>query len=143
MKASPSFSLTQAKELVFQYPSILRGHLAVDIFGHPCSPTSPEACRFCSIGALQKVIFGDRPPVASEMYVSREYGLLTTAAHLISRLTVAEYHDMYATLSREMVVRLWDTAIELAEVGEEADVRNQRAKAHVLQWTTPRPVNRV
>ena len=54
MSTETATLLRNAKALIEDLANWTTRELARDANGNPCSPTAPEACKFCAIGALQR-----------------------------------------------------------------------------------------
>lgn len=81
--------------------------------GRQVSPHNSDACQFCAVGALGKVLISD----AGDAERSTAYKFLNAAAFELFHAPVHRAND---EKGHELVLKMYDRAIELAELAEAA-----------------------
>lgn len=99
----PSEILKQAKELISDKSKHTTGQYARGLDGWNADPLSPEACKWCSIGAVIKVSGEDNVFSKSCKYLYYSQGHTNVGVTLLND-----------TKPHEEVMQMFDRAIELA-----------------------------
>ena len=104
----PSQILRKAKALIDSPEKWLKGSYAADEHGNALQIDNQIACKFCSVGALQKICDDANVYFGAMFYLGRE-----------TSNNVAIFND---THTHAEVMAKWDEAIALAETDEKKDV---------------------
>lgn len=98
--------LTEARELLSDESRWTKGVVARKESGEPVLPNHPEACSFCTLGAIAKVAEGD------EVY----YPVMSILRHVMGQ-TITFFNDAPERKHSE-VLEAFDKAIALAKEQE-------------------------
>src|SRR4051812_21919652 len=115
MKTSEALAL--AKVIVAEKPT--KRVYARNAKGHSVNPSSAEACAFCSVGAVMKVLgeqYSDEVDTATD-FLNAAVGKLNITDRLgFQQKSITVVNDFYP----ERIPEVFDRAIQLAETSEEA-----------------------
>lgn len=98
--------LIAAKSLIDTPDKWIQGAYAADSSGCDIAPSSTNACKFCSIGALVRVGVG----LYANYSVSEAY-----LTHAMRCDTISRFNDSH---THSEVMEAWDRAIEAAKLDE-------------------------
>lgn len=106
--------LIEAKKLIQNPKNWIKEHYSTDKDGQVLGTGNLDiSCKFCSIGALQKVLKNDNFRKSSSAYFL--LGLHTQEQY---KMRVAEFNDCPST-THQMIMKLWQDTID-EQIKEEA-----------------------
>lgn len=108
---TPKEVLVKAKDLIADRRSWIQGTSAADHLGIPLAPEDPIACRFCSIGAIERVL---SPLSPRENYRLKEQTLNEIESHISSPHVIGKLWRFNDSHTHEGVMALFDKSIKEA-----------------------------
>ena len=108
---TPKEVLIKAKALIADRRNWIQGMEARAASGQPLPPEHPSACRFCSIGAVERVL---APLPAAEHYRVKEQTLNEIESHITTSAVIGKLWRFNDSHTHEGVMALFDKAIKEA-----------------------------